>query len=406
MQENETEQTGFFRNVYALGFVSFFTDVSSEMVFSLLPSFILGLPGAGYAVLGLIEGLAEFLSYALRSVSGAFSDKFRRRKVMVFIGYALSTITKPLFAITSTAFEVLIVRVSDRVGKAVRTSPRDALLSESVPEEQMGKVFGIHRTLDQLGAILGPILASSLIVFFGATVRDIFWLSFIPGTMALLVLIFLVTEKVSKSTTETKILQGVRIVLSGRFPLLLLVVGVFSMGAFNFSIILAKAEAIGVSEAIVPLVYAIINVTHVMIAIPSGMLSDKIGREKVLIMGYGAFLLSALLLSQRITSPAYIFLVALVYGLYMGVGETIQRAMVPRYAPAELKGTAYGIYYLVVGTGFFIANSVVGALWTYAGSTVAAGYSIGTSITAIAGMMLFLRLEQPRYTLPQTHALT
>ena len=362
MIEEKKENSKFYRNVYALGFVSFFTDISTEMIFSILPSFILGLPGAGYAVLGFIEGLAEFLSYALRSVSGVFSDKFRRRKLLVFIGYAFSTLTKPLFAVVSTAFEVLIIRVSDRVGKAIRTSPRDALLSESVPEEQMGKVFGIHRTLDQLGAIIGPVLASSLILFLGVTVREIFWISFIPGSIALIILIFFVKEKVSKSTSETKILQGVRLVLRGRFPLLLLVVGVFSIGAFNFSIILAKAEAIGIPEAIIPLVYATINITHVIVAIPSGMLSDKIGREKVLIMGYGTFLLSALFLSQRITSPAYIFLVALIYGLYMGIGETIQRAMIPKYAPAELKGTAYGLYYLVVGTGFFIANAVVGAL--------------------------------------------
>jgi len=156
MSEEKKKNSGLYGNVLSLGFVSFFTDISSEMVFSILPSFILGLPGAGYAVLGLIEGLAEFLSYALRSISGIFSDKFRRRKLIVLIGYAFSTLTKPLFAVASTAFDVLVVRVSDRVGKAVRTSPRDALLSESVPEEQMGNVFGIHRTLDQLGAILGP----------------------------------------------------------------------------------------------------------------------------------------------------------------------------------------------------------------------------------------------------------
>jgi MFS family permease len=387
-------ETRSLRNVYALGLVSFFTDISSEMVFSILPSFILGLPGAGYAVLGLIEGLAEFLSYALRSVSGVFSDKFRRRKLIVFIGYAFSTLTKPLFAVASTAFDVLVVRVSDRVGKAVRTSPRDALLSESVPEKQMGKVFGIHRTLDQLGAIIGPVLASSLLLFFGATVRDIFWLSFIPGSLALIILILLVKERVGKSTSEKRIMQNVRIVLTGRFPILLLVVGVFSIGAFNFSVILAKAKDIGVSEAIIPLVYATIHITHVVIAIPSGMLSDRIGREKVLIMGYGAFLLSALLLSQRIMNPTYIILVALVYGLYLGVGETIQRAMVPRYAPVGLKGTAYGIYYVVVGTGFFIANSVVGVLWAYAGSTVAASYSVVTSIAAIGGMFIFLRQEK------------
>jgi len=393
ISEEKKKKSGLYGNVLPLGFVSFFTDVSTEMIFSILPSFILGLPGAGYAVLGFIEGLAEFLSYALRSVSGVFSDKFRRRKFLVFIGYTFSTLTKPLFAVTSTAFEVLIVRVSDRIGKAVRTSPRDALLSESVPEEQMGKVFGIHRTLDQLGAIIGPVIASSLILFFGVTMRGIFWLSFIPGSIALTILMLFVQENVSKSTTKTKILQGVRIVLKGRFLFLLLVVGVFSIGAYNFSIILAKAEDLGIPEAIIPIVYAVINITHVVIAIPSGMLSDKIGREKVLIIGYGTFLLSALLLSQRISSSSYIFLVALIYGLYMGIGETIQRAMVPKYAPAELKGTAYGLYYLIVGTGFFIANAVVGALWTYAGSAIAASYSVTTSIVAIIGMILFLKVH-------------
>lgn len=402
MRGKENVKAEDYRNVYALGLVSFFTDVSSEMVFSVLPRFILGLPGAGYAMLGIIEGFAEFLSYALRSVSGVVSDKFRRRKVIAFMGYAVSTITKPFFAVASSALDVLMVRVSDRVGKAVRTSPRDALLSESVPTSQLGKVFGIHRTLDQLGAILGPLLASSMIMFFGARVRDIFWLSLIPGAMALIVIIFVVKEKGSPSTTDTKMLKGIRTVLKGRFPLLLLVVGVFSMGAFNFAMILAKADELGVSEAIIPLVYAVINVTHVGIAIPSGMLADKIGREKVLMMGYGAFLVSALILSQRITHSAHIILLALVYGVYMGIGETIQRAMIPTYAPAELKGTAYGVYYLVVGTGFFIANAVVGTLWTYAGSTVAARYSMGTAIAAIAGMMLFLRLDKSRYKLPQT----
>jgi hypothetical protein len=279
LAEEKKENAGLHGNILALGLVSFFTDISSEMVFSVLPSFLLGLPGAGFAVLGLIEGLAEFLSYALRSVSGIFSVKFRRRKMIIFMGYAVSTLMKPLFAVASTAFDVLVVRVSDRVGKAVRTSPRDALLSESVPENQMGKAFGIHRTLDQLGAILGPVFAASLILFFGATIRDIFWLSFIPGSVALLVLILLVKERGSKAPTETKILTSVKLVLRGRFPLLLLVVGVFSMGAFNFSIILAKAKDMGVSEVIIPLVYAAINITHVGIAIPSGMLADKMGRE-------------------------------------------------------------------------------------------------------------------------------
>jgi MFS family permease len=391
MAEEKKKDSWLHGNVLSLGLVSFFTDVSTEMIFSILPSFILSLPGAGYDVLGIIEGLAEFLSYALRSISGVFSDKFRRRKLIVFIGYAISTLTKPLFAMASTASQVLVARVSDRIGKAVRTSPRDALLSESVPEEQLGKSFGIHRTLDQLGAVIGPILASSLILFLGTTVRDIFWISFIPGTIGLIILIVFVKEKVAKNTGETKILQGIRNVLKGRFMGLLLIVGIFSIGAFNFSIILARAGDVGIPEAIIPLVYAIMNITHVVVAIPSGILSDRIGREKVLIIGYAIFLLSSLLLSQQLANPAYIFLVALIYGLYMGIGATIQRAMVPKYASAELKGTAYGIYYLVVGIGYFIANSVVGILWVHAGLAVAAGFSVATSFSAIVGMIFFLR---------------
>ncbi len=161
----EAEEEGL-RNVYALGFVSFFTDVSSEMVFSLLPVFILGLPGSSKALLGLIEGTAEALSYGMRAVSGVFSDKFRKRKAIILIGYGLSNVVKPLFAVASSALDAFVIRVADRVGKGVRTAPRDALISESVPEGRRGVAFGLHRTLDQTGAIVGP-LAASAILFLG-----------------------------------------------------------------------------------------------------------------------------------------------------------------------------------------------------------------------------------------------
>lgn len=370
--------------------MSFFTDISTQMVLSILPTFILSLQGASLAVLGVIEGVAEALSYALRSISGIFADRFRRRKVMVFIGYAISNVTKPFFSVAQTAFDALIIRVGDRVGKAVRTSPRDVLLSESVDEKRMGAAFGLHRTLDQAGAIVGPILASSLMLFFGLTMRDIFWLSFIPGAVALLVLIVFVKEKVSKPRGETKILQGVRTVLNRRFILLLIVVGLFSIGAFDFSFILLKARATGMLEALIPMVYAAINVTHSVIAIPAGIMSDKIGREKVLLAGYGAFLVSALLLAMPLGNPLYVFPIALIYGVYMGIVETIQRAIVPQYAPAELKGTAYGLYYLTVGLAFLVANSTVGVLWQFVNITAAVAYSSVTSSLGILSMMILI----------------
>lgn len=381
---------GAFRNVLALGFVSFFTDISSEMCFSILPTFILGLPGATRAVLGVIEGLAEALSYGMRAVSGVFSDRFRRRKAMVFVGYALSNAVKPLFAVAQTTIDALIIRVGDRVGKGVRTSPRDALLSESVLEKRRGVAFGLHRTLDQLGAVLGPVIASTSMLLLGLTARDIFWLSFIPGLIALLTLIILVQERPGKPTGKTEVLRGMETVLRGRFSSLLLIVGLFSIGAFNFSFILLRAREAGVSEALIPMIYAVINVAHTLIALPAGLLSDRMGREKVLVMGYGTFLASALLLSAPFGGLVYALFIALVYGAYVGIVETVQRALVPGYAPSDLRGTAYGLYYLVVGGAFLAANAVFGIFWDHFGLVAAGGYSALVSTIAIVGMMVFL----------------
>lgn len=379
------------RNVFALGFASFFTDISSEMVFSLLPTFLLSLPGSSRAVLGLIEGTAEALSYALRAVSGAFSDKFRRRKLLVLFGYGISTAVKPIFAVARAPLDVFAVRVSDRVGKAVRTSPRDALLSESVSERRQGAAFGLHRTLDQTGAVIGPVIASIAMILLGLTVRDIFWLSLIPGTIALIIILFLVKEQVGESTGELQFLKGIKTVLRGDFSRLLIIVSVFSLGAFNFSFVLLNAREGGVTDPLIPFVLAIVNVAHTVIAIPAGVLSDRIGKEKVLVLGYIVFLSTAILILLSPASGFYPFLVAVLFGAYFGIVETIQRALIPGYVSSDLRGTAYGLYYLVVGSAFFISNVIVGTMWEYFGSSVAATYSVTVSSIAILGMLLFLK---------------
>ena len=387
--EQKTKKSSL-RNVFALGFVSFFTDMSSEMVFSILPAFLLGLPGSSRAILGLIEGTAEALSYALRAVSGIFSDKFRKRKIFVLVGYALSNAVKPLFAVARVPLDVLLIRVGDRVGKGVRTSPRDALLCESVSEKRRGAAFGLHRTLDQAGAIVGPVIASAAMILLGLAVRDIFWLSLIPGAIALFIIVFLVKERAGKSTCEFRLLEGVKSALSGKFSLLLIIVSVFSLGAFNFSFILINAQEAGIPDSFIPLVYAVVNVAHAAIAIPAGVLSDRVGKEKVMVLGYSIFLSTALM----ILVPATVYvalLVAVLYGVYAGVVETVQRALIPNYVGEKLRGTAYGIYYLVVGSAFFVSNSVVGTLWEIFGSSIASFYSISLSVVAIVAMMLFVR---------------
>ncbi len=378
------------RNIFALGFVSFFTDMSSEMVYSLLPTFLLGLPGASIAILGFIEGTAEALSYALRAVSGIFSDKFRKRKLFVLIGYGMSNAVKPLFAIARAPFDVFIIRVSDRVGKAVRTSPRDALLSESVSEKHRGAAFGLHRALDQAGAIVGPVIASAALLMLGLTVRDVFWLSLIPGTIALLIIFLVVKERRGKAAGEFQLLAGIKAVLKGNFSRLLIIVGIFSLGAFNFSFILLNAIEAGIADAFIPSVYAVVNVAHVAISIPAGVLSDRIGKERVMILGYSVFFSNAMLILFLPVNGFNPFLVAVFYGAYFGIIETVQRAIVPEYVDANLKGTAYGIYYLVVGSAFFVSNAVVGSLWEYFGSSAASAYSIATSVVAVTLMILFL----------------
>ncbi len=393
--ENKAEvNTNSRRNVFALGFASFFTDVSSEMVFSLLPTFLLGLPGASVAILGFVEGTAEALSYALRAVSGIFSDKFRKRKLFVLVGYGVSNAVKPLFAVARAPLDVLVIRVSDRVGKAVRTSPRDALLSESVSEKHRGAAFGLHRALDQAGAIVGPVLASAALLFLGLAIRDVFWLSLIPGTIALLILLFFVKERVSKSAGEFHLLAGIKTVLKGNFSRILVIVGIFSLGAFNFSFVLLNAQEAGIADSLIPLVYAAVNVAHVAVAIPAGVFSDRVGKEKVMVLGYGVFLFSVLLILLLPLNGFNAFVVAVSYGAYFGVIETVQRALVPEYVDRSLVGTAYGIYYFTVGSAFFVSNAVVGSLWEYLGASMAVTYSIITSVVAIALMVLFLNRKR------------
>jgi MFS family permease len=393
-KDSQRVDTNSSRNIFALGFVSFFTDVSSEMVLSLLPMFLLGLPGASIAILGFIEGTSEALSYALRAVSGIFSDKFKKRKLFIIVGYGLSNAVKPLFAIARAPLEVFLIRVSDRIGKAVRTSPRDALLSDSISKKRRGAAFGLHRTLDQSGAIIGPVIASTALVLLGLTIRDVFWLSLIPGVIALLVILFVVKERVGKSDGEFKLLAGIKTVLSGNFSRLLIIVGIFSLGAFNFSFVLLNAQEAGIADSFIPLVYAAVNVAHVAVAIPGGVLSDSLGKEKVMILGYSVFLSSVILLIFLPLNGYSAFLVAIFYGIYFGIIETVQRALVPEYVDRNLVGTAYGIYYFIVGSSFFVSNAVMGSLWEYFGSSMAVTYSVITTITAITLMLLFLNRKR------------
>lgn len=393
---DESKHAGGLRNVMMMGLVSFFTDFSTEMVLGVLPLFVVKDLGASRAILGAMEGSAEFTSYVLRMVSGSLSDKIGKRKIFVVIGYTLSTVSKPFVFLSSGWLDAFIVRVADRMGKGIRTAPRDALIADSVSESISGKAFGIHRTIDQMGAIIGPIVAFAILEVMD--IRYVFLFSLIPGAIAVIILIYCVKEisitGIRKRFSEIKIFSNIANIVRENKPFaaLLIVSAIFSLGAFNFSFVLLKASDSGVEESLIPIVYAVINISHTAIGIPSGVLADKIGKEKVLIIGYSTLVVTTILMVMEVSENSlYPYIYAMVFGLYLGISETVQRAIVPKYVSSGLRGTAFGLFYIVIGTCFFISNVTFGFLWDSYNFNFAALYSVVLSLVGIIGMIVFLQ---------------
>jgi MFS family permease len=376
-----------FQNVIRLGYVSLFTDISTEMVLGLLPYFIVSDLHATAAVLGLIEGVADSVNDMFRVFSGVLTDRFGKRKPFVLIGYGLSTIAKPIFALTNSWSQVFAVRVVDRAGKGTRTSPRDALISDSISKSEAGKGFGLHRSFDQVGAVLGPLLAFAVFPFIGF--RGVFWLSFVPALVALLILAFYVTDSKTHPKHRNPF-ENARAVLTRDFSLLLVVLGIFSVGAYNYSFVLLKASLLGISQDDISVVYATLNVATVILGLPAGILSDKVGKLPMLCVSYIAFLATSFAGLWLVGYWAYAFLIAFLFGSYLAISETVQRAMIPDFTKQELKGTGYAIYYMLMGIGSLLANAIFGTLWTNISPTSAFEYSILTATVGVGALLIFI----------------
>lgn len=383
-----------FRNVVRLGYVSFFTDISTEMILGVLPFFIVKELGGTAAILGFIEGMAEAVNYAFRVFAGVVTDKIGRRKPLVLLGYGLSSIAKPLFAVSSSWSHALAVRVTDRVGKGIRTSPRDALISDSAAKSEAGKAFGLHRSLDQIGAIIGPFMAFVAVPIIG--MRGVFRISFVPATIALMILLFFVQDTKGLAR-QRSIFENAREVLSREFILLLVALGIFAVGAYNFSFILLKAGFLGVQENLIPLVYASLNVATVILGLPAGMLADKVGKIPVLGLSYVVFLATSVGGLLLVGNPVYGFVIALLFGSYLGMAETVQRAIIPDFTKPELKGTAYALYYTLIGVSSMAANSIFGLLWSNMGPAAAFHYTILTTTAGLGALAaIILKGKQSR----------
>jgi MFS family permease len=385
------------KNVMYMGLVSFFTDFSTEMVMSVLPLYIVKDLDLSRTILGAIEGSGEFVNYIFRVPSGYISDKIGKRKIIVIIGYSISTISKPFFIFVTTFIDTIIVRVADRIGKGIRTAPRDALIADSVEESSSGKAFGVHRTLDQIGAIIGPLFAFLILELFEGNIQYIFLLSIIPGIVSLFILIYFVKDKlivyhhkeiINKFTFFSNLKN---LFIENRiFVYLVIIIGIFSLGAFNYSFILLKSTELGIEQNIVPIIYSIINITHTAIGIPAGILSDRIGKEKVLMIGFLLFVISVLLMyfSEK-NNMIYIISIPLIYGLYIGVSETVQRALISKYVSEQNRGTAFGFYGLIIGVCLLIGNITFGFLWDNYDISIALLYSLTLATLAIVFLFSF-----------------
>ncbi len=387
---------GLERNVFFLGLVSFFNDISSEMTLTLLPLFLADVLGVPTSVIGLIEGLAEATASLLKVVSGWFSDRIRARKGLALAGYTLSAFSKPFLAVAGSWPVVLAIRWLDRVGKGIRTSPRDALLADSAAPERRGKAFGWHRAADTGGAVLG-LAGASLVVALtqrnarlltGSTYRYIVLVGMIPGFLAVATLFFMVRErKPDRRPLGEPIPMRQSVRFSTTFYLFLLIVVLFTLGNSSDAFLLLRAQNVGLSTLGISLMLVGFNVFYTLISMPAGSLSDRWGRRAVILLGWGVYALTYLGFALA-ESVAVIVGFYFLYGIYYGVTEGTARALVADLVPSEGRATAYGLYHAAVGLSAFPASFVAGVLWDKI--SPAAPFYLGAILAGAAAFLFAL----------------
>lgn len=358
------------RGVWVLGFVSLLMDISSEMIHSLLPLFMVGTLGASVFMVGVIEGLAESTALIVKVFSGALSDYFGKRKGLAVFGYALGALSKPLFALAPTIGLVLTARFLDRVGKGIRGAPRDAMVADITPAEIRGAAFGLRQSLDTVGAFLGPLLAVGLMLLWANDFRAVFWVAMIPGLMAVALLIFGLREPEQKQTTKrSNPIQRENLKrLSGSYWWVVGIGAVFTLARFSEAFLVLRAMQGGVPIALVPLVMVAMNVVYAFSAYPFGKLSDRMNHKTLLALGLVVLIAADLVLAA---SDHWSFVLAGValWGIHMGMTQGLLATMVADTAPADLRGTAYGFFNLVSGLAMLVASVLAGLLWDQLGAS-------------------------------------
>jgi MFS family permease len=387
-------------NIFFLGLVSLLTDVSSEMIFTLVPLFVTNVLGASAIAVGLIGGLSESFDAIFRLVSGRLSDRFRKRKLLAMLGYGFSTAVKPLMLLATTWGAVLGVRFGDRVGKGVRTSPRDALVADSSAAHERGRSFGMHRAMDTTGAMLGLVVAAVIIYTFQGRGLDLgprsyHWLvvvGIVPAVLAVIVLAAFVREKApaEPATAPGALAKGPAAVFSRRFKLFLFIMAVFTLGNSSDFFVILRAQDLGTPVLFITLMLVLFNATYVAVSVPAGVISDRLGRKRVMALGWTVYAL--VYLGFAVSGSAWsIWVLFAVYGVYYGVVEGVARAFVADLVPAERRGTAYGLYHGVVGLTLLPASVLAGWLWEAVSPAAPFYLGAGLAFLAMLGLLALVR---------------
>ena len=393
------------RNVVTIGLVSLLNDASSEIIYPLLPIFLSLTLGASPSIVGIIEGAAESVSSLLKLFAGYFSDRRGKRKGFVVLGYTLAGFARPLLAFATNWYQVLAIRLTDRVGKGIRGAPRDAMIADSAGVQERGLAYGFHRAMDNVGAVVGPLIGYVLVLLFAdnrsspsaSDFTQIFLFASIPAVAAVLVAVFFVreTSRKTEASPELTNVPRARLSLTGfdrNFKVFLAIIALFTLSNSSDAFLLLRAQSAGISAETIPILWAMLHVSKVLSSLIGGDLSDRLGRKRLIVSGwilYAAVYAGFAFATQRIS----IWILFLIYGIYFGLAEGAEKALVADLVKSEQRGTAFGLYNLAFSITVFPASLLMGAVWSLWGAAPA--FLMSATMGTIAALLMLVLVKSP-----------